>query len=154
MSEDPKPAPTKRQRAVKVSIDVAKIVAAITSLIVVYNGYRDLENKNALLLEALGSKLNALSEKVAHLEGHIEEQATAPTPVTPPKPGHTPAGTPVPAHTPTVAPPMPAVVMVETPADIERMPFKLKAYETVPTDMKALQLMQQEQVAMPPIKGD
>jgi hypothetical protein len=44
--------------------------------------------------------------------------------------------------------------MVETPADIERMPFKLKAYETVPTDMKALQLMQQEQVAMPPIKGD
>jgi hypothetical protein len=130
MTEETKP--TKTKRAVKVTFDAAKIVMAITTLVVAYNGYRDLENKNALVLEALGSKLNALAEKVSYLEGRLQALSTAPTPGV--------------HHLTLAKPPEPPPPENQPPAAVAAGEgVMLKAYESVPLDVAGLQQLQIEQ---------
>lgn len=135
MAEETKP--TKTKRAVKVTVDAAKIVMAISALVAAYNGYRDLESKNALVLEALGSKLNALAEKVSYLEGRLEAKVETAAPSHPTvRPG-------VIARLPEPTEPVDAPKAAEPSAAVT-----LQAYTDVPLNVQALQQLQVEQLEL------
>jgi len=50
----------------------ARLIAAVTALTAAVNGYLDLAKKNALVYEALASKVNSISTELAQLKGQNE----------------------------------------------------------------------------------
>jgi hypothetical protein len=50
-------------------MNYAKLVGAITALTAAINGYLDLEKKNALVYQALASKVNHMAEELSELKG-------------------------------------------------------------------------------------
>lgn len=69
-----------KEHAKKHGVNYVKLIGAITALTAAVNGYLDLAKQNELMLQALGSKLNGISLKVAFLEGKhsVETAAAAP----------------------------------------------------------------------------
>ncbi len=78
-SEETKPedAPEKKEEPTKKQpghlrrngMNYAKLVGAITALTAAVNGYLDLEKKNALVYEALASKVNNMSAELSEIKG-------------------------------------------------------------------------------------
>jgi len=137
----------------KHTINGAKLIAAIGTLTAAVNGYLDLEKKNELVLQALASKINALSQEVAYLKGRLD--ATAAVEAVPAEP------TPPPAE-PVMMDEVgegagdegaEAAVEVEAVAEVAedvkpikaKRQIKLDAYEAVPTTMQELQQLQLRQ---------
>lgn len=52
-----------------------KLAAAIGALATAVNGYVELQRNQEALLQAMSTKLNALTAKVAYLEGRLERRA-------------------------------------------------------------------------------
>ena len=115
-----------------IAINTGKIVLAISALTAAVKGYYDLQQQNQLILESVGSKVNALSEKVAFIEGRMTEMsrhvALSPTSVRV-----------------LSAPPLPPESKAETKVEVEtsgKPMLKFKAYEAMPLKMEQLQQMQ------------
>ena len=130
---------------------VIKLILGIAALTAAYAGYAKLENQNALMLQALGSKLNSLSEQVSYLQGMhgIPPETTSAPGV---EPTHAHATTKAPGYTslhgdePAVAVVMAAPV---PPKPVQRI--QLKAFEQVPITFDGLQALEQTQLSP---KGD
>lgn len=59
-----------------------KIAAAIGALATAVNGYVELQQNQEALLQTMATKLNALTTKVAYLEGRLERRAGPAKPLT------------------------------------------------------------------------
>jgi len=101
-------------------------------------GYYELQQQNQLVLESVGSKVNALAEKVAFMEGRITEM-TRTTVVTP-----SPSSSAVRVIGLSAPPPAPPAAKEEH-HPLNRDVLNFKAYDKMPFDMKQLQQMQQTQ---------
>jgi len=130
---------------------ILKLISGIAALTAAYAGYAKLENQNALMLQALGSKLNSLSEQVAYLQGMhgIPPETTSAPDVEPAR-----------AHVATKAPQYASLHGQETSAETVVMVkgplkpsprIKLKAFEQVPVTFDGLQALEQFQLSP---KGD
>jgi hypothetical protein len=133
------------KRAKKLAPLIIKLISGIAALTAAYAGYARLENQNALMLQALGSKLNSLSEQVAYLQGMH---------------GIPPDGSLIdgePAHKHTMSkpseiaalhgeePPLSAVAPVLVRPAMSRI--KIKAFEQVPVTFDGLQALEQTQLS-------
>jgi len=145
----------------------AKLAAAVGTLTAAVNGYVSLQKQNELVLEALGSKLNALSQRVAHMEGYLT--ATSRMGRAREVEAHTEeAHEAVPAPAPTALPPDPEECdemvkeeksedcleedvlasegeSAEVEVDEKELPvLQIGAFEQVPTDLSSLKQMKQQ----------
>lgn len=149
-AETPKPSKLKSRAAL-----TTKLIAAIGTLTVAINGYMDLQEQNQLVLQALGSKLNNLSQRVARMEGFVVgvtmEKASADTPAKPirydddfPEPIEEHAVAVVAAEIPEDELEMVEVMAAPEPAPkkVKKAKLNIDAYEDVPMDMDSLEQMQ------------
>lgn len=128
-----------KSRKKDITVALVKLIMAITALVTAINGYLELEKQNALVLQALGSKVNELAKEVSYLHGRVDASAPLPAVHAMPVP---------PAAVDTGEEDLELAGIAEVMAESapEEPQLKLRAYEYVPLDMEALQQMSADRI--------